>query len=236
VGGIRVWQLVDFLTGHTTSFIYLFLFLGLFVGGLGAPIPEDLLLLLGGFLSWAGYTNLYTTIVISIVGALVGDYLVFYIGRKWGSNVLNHPRFRRWLTQRRLKKIHHHFENYGGKTVFFARFFAGFRMAVYLVAGAIRMNAQKFVLTDMCGAVLSVPLVTLLGYFLSGKIDAILRTIHGARIIATLVLVLAILALIAYRKWFRKFPTRRREKPQEAEGSSQSEELSTTKGGTRENA
>jgi hypothetical protein len=113
-----VWQLVDFLTGHTTSFIYLFLFLGLFVGGLGAPIPEDLLLLLGGFLSWAGYTNLYTTIVISIVGALVGDYLVFYIGRKWGSNVLNHPRFRRWLTQRRLKKIHHHFENYGGKTVF----------------------------------------------------------------------------------------------------------------------
>jgi membrane protein DedA with SNARE-associated domain len=229
-----VWALVDFLTGHTASFIYLFIFLGLFAGGLGAPIPEDLLLLLGGFLSWAGYTNLYITIAISIAGALVGDYIVFYIGRKWGSNILNHPRFRRWLTQRRLSKIHDYFDNYGGKTVFFARFFAGFRMAVYLVAGAIRMNAQKFVLTDLCGAVLSVPIVTLLGYFLSSKIDALFRTIHGARIAAAVALALAVLGFLAYRRWGKKRRVLEKPKPQMAEGLSQDEELFSTKGGPGE--
>jgi len=160
-----VWTLVDFMTGYTAPFIYIFIFFGLFAGGLGAPIPEDLLLLIGGFLSWAGYTDLYLTIAISITGAVVGDYLVFYLGRKWGSNVLGHPRLSRWLTSHRLSRIHDHFDRYGGKTIFFARFFAGFRMAVYLVAGSIRMNAQKFILTDLCGAAVSVPLVTLLGIF-----------------------------------------------------------------------
>lgn len=230
-----LWQLVDFLTGHTTTFIYLFIFTGLFLGGLGVPIPEDVILLLGGFLSWAGYTNLFTTIVISIIGALVGDYLVFYIGRKWGPNILNHPRFRRRLTHRRLKKIHYHFENYGGKTVFFARFFAGFRMAVYLVAGAIRMNAQKFVMTDLCGAVLSVPLITLLGYFLSGKIDALRHTIYGARLTATLVLVLTILGLLAYRRWFRDYSERWEEESSAAESGVQAEEFSSARSGAREN-
>lgn len=229
-----MWALVDFLTGHTASFIYLFIFLGLFAGGLGAPIPEDLLLLLGGFLAWAGYTNLYVMIVISIAGALFGDYIVFYIGRKWGSNILSHPRFRRWLTHRRLSKIHDYFDDYGGKTVFFARFFAGFRMAVYLVAGAIRMNAQKFVLTDFCGAILSVPIVTLLGYFLSSKIDALLRTIHGARIAATVLLLLAILSFLAYRRWFNKPNGPKKPKRQTAGGLSKDKELSPTQGGAGE--
>lgn len=231
-----MWELVDFLTGHTASFIYLFIFFGLFAGGLGAPIPEDLLLLLGGFLAWAGYTNLYLTILICIAGALVGDYLVFYIGRKWGANILSHPRFRRWLTQRRLAKIHNYFDEYGGKTVFFARFFAGFRMAVYLVAGAIRMNARRFVMTDICGAVMSVPLVTLLGYFLSGRIDALLRTIHGARIVASVLMAVAVFGFIAYRRWSRGSNDREKNRTTESEGASTDAELSATKSTAKEGA
>lgn len=231
-----MWELVGFLTGHTAAFIYLFIFFGLFAGGLGAPIPEDLLLLLGGFLSWAGYTNIYLTILISFFGALVGDYLVFYIGRKWGAEILSHPRFRRWLTQRRLAKIHNYFDDYGGKTVFFARFFAGFRMAVYLVAGAIRMNARRFVLTDMCGAVLSVPLVILLGFFLSGRIGALLRTIHGARIIASVLMAVAVLGFIVYRRWFKENRGRERRLTDGTEGASEDSELSATKSTAREGA
>ncbi len=229
-----MWVLVDFLTGHRASFIYVFLFLGLFFGGLGAPIPEDLLLLLGGFLSWAGYTNIYVTIVISIAAALVGDYVVFYIGRKWGSNVLDHPRFRRWLTHRRLKKIHDYFDSYGGKTVFFARFFAGFRMAVYLVAGAIRMNAQKFVLTDLCGAVVSVPLVTMLGYFLSGKIDALRRALMGARLTTALVLLAAVSGYLIYRRWVRDNVREARSKPSSKEKAREDRQFSSAKGEARE--
>ena len=135
------------------------------------------------------------------MGAVVGDCVVFYLGRKWGPNVLNHPRFRRWLTSHRLSKIHVYFDRYGGKTVFFARFFAGFRMAVYLVAGTIRMNTRKFVLTDLAGAILSVPLVTLLGYFLSEKIDTLRRTILGFRIIAGLAVVVVCLGFLVYRWW-----------------------------------
>ncbi len=231
-----MWGLVDFLTGHTSSFIYLFLFFGLFAGGLGAPIPEDLLLLLGGFLSWAGYTNIYLTIVICIFGALVGDYFVFYVGRKWGPNVLGHPRFRRWLTHRRLSKIHDYFDDYGGKTVFFARFFAGFRMAVYLVAGAIRMNAQRFILTDFLGAILSVPLVTFLGYFLSGRVDALFRTIHGARIAVSVLLLVSVLSFVAYRRWLRN--SRKGEESKRrgrvADEVSEDKELAPTRGGAGE--
>lgn len=234
-----MWTLVDFLTGYTAPFIYIFIFFGLFAGGLGAPIPEDLLLLIGGFLSWAGYTDLYLTIAISITGAVVGDYLVFYLGRKWGSNVLGHPRLSRWLTSHRLSRIHDHFDRYGGKTIFFARFFAGFRMAVYLVAGSIRMNAQKFILTDLCEAAVSVPLVTLLGYFLSEKLDNLRRTIQGVRIITAVVLVLAVLGFLLYRRLSRDYPRGRSEgidKPRFAEESSADQRLPAAKGGALEDS
>lgn len=232
-----MWGLIDFLTGYTASFIYVFIFLGLFVGGLGAPVPEDLLLLLGGFLSWAGYTDLYLTIAISVAGAVVGDYVVFYLGRKWGSNVLGYPRLSRWLTSRRLSKIHTYFDRYGGKTIFFARFFAGFRMAVYLVAGTIRMNTRKFLITDLCGAALSVPLVTLLGYFLSEKIDTLRHTIQGARIITAILLVLTLLGVLVYRRRFRGYLREGnggRGEPRFAEEPSADQQLPAAKGGARE--
>lgn len=231
-----MWALFDFLTGYTASVIYVFIFIGLFAGGLGAPVPEDLILLLGGFLSWAGYTDLYLTIAISIIGAVVGDYVVFYLGRKWGPNVLGHPRLSRWLTARRLSKIHVYFERYGGKTVFFARFFAGFRLAVYLVAGTIRMNTRKFVMTDLCGAALSVPLVTLLGYFLSEKVDTLRHTMLGVRIIAALLLVLAILGFFVYRWQFRDYLHGQSGEPRLAGEPSVDQQIPAAKGDTGKSA
>lgn len=229
-----MWVLIDFLTGHTASFIYLFIFVGLFLGGLGAPIPEDLLLLLGGFLAWAGYTDLYVTIGISIVGAVVGDYVVFYLGRKWGTNVLDQRRFRRWLSPHLLSKIHTYFDQYGGKTVFFARFFAGFRMAVYMVAGITRMDAKKFIVTDLCGAVLSVPIVTLLAYFLSGQIDTLRHTIRGVRIIVVLLLALSLLCIFVYQWKLKVYLGGGKEEAKPSATSPEDEKLPTAKGGARE--
>lgn len=229
-----MWAIIDFLTGYTAPVIYVFIFLGLFVGGMGAPVSEDLILLLGGFLSWAGYTDLYLTIVISIVGAVTGDCVAFYIGRKWGHNVLNHPRFRRWLTSRRLEKIHEYFDRYGGKTVFFARFFAGFRLAVHLVAGTTRMKTQKFVLTDLAGALFSVPLVILAGFFLSEKIDTLRRTFLGFRIAAGLVVVVVCLGFLVFRWWAKGSLGKGKEELRVAEPSSADRHASPTGSGPRE--
>ncbi|MCZ6661209.1 MAG: VTT domain-containing protein [bacterium] len=152
---------------------------------------------------------------------------------------MGHPRLSRWLTSHRLLRIHDHFDRYGGKTIFFARFFAGFRMAVYLVAGTIRMNAQKFILTDLCGAAISVPLVTLLVYFMSEKIDNLRRTIQGVRIITTVVLVLAVLGFLLYRRLSRGYPRGWSEgidKLRFAEESSADQRLPAAKGGALEDS
>jgi len=112
-------------------------------------------------------------------------------------------------------------------------------MAVYLVAGTIRMNAQKFILTDLRGAAVSVPLVTLLGYFLSEKLDNLRRTIQGARIITTVVLMLAVLGFLLYRRLARDYPRGWSEgidKPRLAEDPSADQRLPAAKGGALEDS
>ena len=48
--------LLKFFTSHTGWLVYVLLFAILFLSGLGLPVPEDAVLLSGGFLIYFGYT------------------------------------------------------------------------------------------------------------------------------------------------------------------------------------
>ena len=81
----------DFLTnllGSTQGFFAYVTVFGILVAcGLGVPLPEDISLILGGFLAHKGAANLTVMMVVGFLGILVGDSLIFYAGRRLGSKV-----------------------------------------------------------------------------------------------------------------------------------------------------
>jgi membrane protein DedA with SNARE-associated domain len=162
----------DLLTNYFEHFHYAGIFLALLIAGFGVPIPEDVILLAAGYMMHLspGRLSLWLTIVVCMLGIFAGDTTIYWMGRIWGTRILRFRVFRRTLTPRRLRKIEAWFAKYGDKTVFFARFVAGIRMAAFFSAGAMRMPYWKYILVDMLAATTS-PLWVILAWYLGDGID-----------------------------------------------------------------
>ncbi|MGH7907100.1 MAG: DedA family protein, partial [Candidatus Binataceae bacterium] len=147
--------------------------------GLGLPIPEDVALLAGGFMVHRGITQYPETLIVSLVGVVIGDNSLFFIGRRFGAGLLHYFGVERPHSQRRIERMREFMRRHGNKTIFYARFFAGFRAVVYLSAGSLGVTPRQFFFYDFLGAVISVPIVVSLGYFFGEQIDVAIRYVGG---------------------------------------------------------
>ena len=133
--------------------------------GVGLPVPEELTLLAGGFAvgwQWADYS---LSCLCCSLGVLAGDSVMFWVGRHFGRWFFASRPVRVLLPKRRQASVRQAFEDHGNKTVFFARFVSGFRIGVYVYAGQHGMKWRRFLLLDLLGCIVSVPLIVLLGRF-----------------------------------------------------------------------
>jgi membrane protein DedA with SNARE-associated domain len=181
---------------------YVVIFGVLLATGFGLPLPEDLPLLLAGYLAGTGAANpwiMFPGCFICIVGS---DVIVYAIGRKYGHHVPKLPLLRRFLTEKRLAKTEAMLHTHGGKFIFMARFLPGLRMASFFTAGTFKIAFWRFLLYDGSAALISVPAIMGLAYVFADEIDRVREWVHGGQIVAVVVVVLAIGAFIAAKLWW----------------------------------
>jgi membrane protein DedA with SNARE-associated domain len=156
---------VEWLVANLEEFTYFGIALCLFVAGLGVPIPEDIPLIFGGVMAGAGKIDVWWHFGISMAFILIGDSCLFFIGRRLSRNAdASKGWFGRLLSPGRRHKATAYFNRWGAWTVFFGRFVAGIRGAVFLTAGAAGYSYPRFVLMDGLAALVSVPVWIWLGY------------------------------------------------------------------------
>ncbi len=189
---------VTFLLHYSEHFIYAGLFLILFLGGLGLPLPEEITLLTGGIFVHLGIIRLYPTLVVLYAGAIMGDMALYSIGRKWGHGIITHQQLRKIFSEQRLEKVKEFFKKHGNKTVFIARFFTGFRVATFLVAGTLEMKPRSFLFFDSLAALIIVPLLVSLGYYFGANIGWLSDLFTQIDFLIKLGLVLAAVFAVLY--------------------------------------
>jgi membrane protein DedA with SNARE-associated domain len=173
-----VQEFLTSLLGDTHGFIaYATVFLILLACGLGVPLPEDISLILGGFLAHKGAANLPIMMVVGFVGILAGDSLIFYFGRRLGTKVGRKPGgfFARIITPEKRAKVEGLFTRHGQKIVMIARFMPGVRAVTYFTAGSVGMPYWRFILWDGLAALLSAPVFVFLGYYFGGELDFLIE-------------------------------------------------------------
>jgi membrane protein DedA with SNARE-associated domain len=155
-------QLISFFTLHG----YVAVFAVLMICSLGIPIPEDISLVAGGVIAGLGYADVRVMCVVGLAGVLLGDALMFLVGRHFGVHAMRLRWVAYLLTPRRYAQVQAKFERYGNRLMFFARFLPGMRTAVFLSAGMThRVSFFRFLLFDGFAALISVPFWVWLGYY-----------------------------------------------------------------------
>lgn len=191
---------MEFLIEFFSSYGYWAVFLVLLACGFGLPIPEDVTLVSGGVISGLGYTNVHWMLVVSMLGVLVGDSTMYWLGRIYGEKIRQFPLIRNIVTEERYKMVQERFEKQGNRLLFIARFLPGLRAVVYLVSGITkRVSFVRFVLVDFCAAIISVPIWVYLGDYGAQNIDWLHAQIkNGQHIIFAC---LGVIAIYIYWKW-----------------------------------
>ena len=123
--------------------------------------PGTTLLIAAGALISAG-TLPYTPIIAgAVLGAVLGDTISYWIGRRFGDAI-----GRVWPFSRNpdlLPRGIAFFERHGGKSVFIGRFFGPVRAVIPLAAGLMRMPRRLFWVANVASALVWAPMLLLAG-------------------------------------------------------------------------
>ncbi|HWP57411.1 MAG TPA: DedA family protein [Candidatus Acidoferrales bacterium] len=179
------------------------IFVLVFLGNLGVPIPEETVLLVAGYLVWKGTLVFEIAAAVGILSAICGDNFGYFLGYQYGAPAL--LRYGRWvfITPDRIRKMEWFMTRYGALGIFLARFLPGLRFMAGPLAGTTSMSFVRFFIANLCGAVVYVPLMLSAGYGVGFGIGRILRryevTLGGPEPIILSMLVISAVAIIAWR-------------------------------------
>ncbi len=184
--------MVSLVTTYIEHFTYLGLFVVLLMCGLGLPIPEDVALLAGGYLAHREITRYPITLAIALVGVVAGDNSLFFLGRHFGTSLVRYFGITRPGRQIQIERIREFMNRHGHRAIFYARFLAGLRALIYVSAGSVGVPPSRFLIYDLAGAVISVPIVVTLGYVFGGELESAVRFIGGFERFIWIVLLLSL--------------------------------------------
>ncbi len=190
------------LTDWLATWGYLGVFVCVFIGNLGIPVPEETVMLIAGFLAGRSIFQLKVVYAVVILSAVVGDCCGFLIGRTGGQRVLE------WLARnftsirRRYDRLQVFFHTHGSKAVFMARFITGVRFMAGPMAGAAGMPFMRFLGWNVLGAIIWCTLVVTVGYLLGDELYRVAGLAHAARRWVAIGVIL--LGLAIYLFWWRE--------------------------------
>lgn len=169
-------KLIMFLSGFSGFTAYAAILGVLLACGLGVPIPEDITLIAAGILAALKSISLPGAMIVGFVGVMLGDCILFYLGRKYGYRVFTLPGFRSIFTEKRIQIARQKVLTNSKFICFTARFLPGLRAPIFLTAGIMGVPPLVFLLLDGFAALISVPVWVYLGWLLGDNLDHALET------------------------------------------------------------
>lgn len=151
---------VMFVTAFGESFAFL-----------GLVFPGTSLLIAAGALIKSGTLSLWPILIGAVVGAVLGDTVSYWIGRRFGGRLAGIWPFTR--NPDLLAGGIRFFGRHGGKSVFIGRFFGPVRAVIPLAAGVMRMPPRLFWIANVTSALVWAPMLLLAGDVIAAAGDKV---------------------------------------------------------------
>lgn len=190
-------QIFQYITGLDQLALWA-VFAVLILCGLGLPLPEDIPLIAAGYIVYLGDASFAMAYFLGMAGVLIGDSVIFFIGRHFGSKLLRSRLVLTLTTPEKIAKVENYYEKYGNKIIFFGRFMAGARAPIFFVAGASKVKYYRFIFLDGFAALISVPVWIWVGLHFGGEIDHVFQIVRKGKEVALGIGAVLIVALAFY--------------------------------------
>ena len=196
-GGLAGW-----VTGVIVSFGYWGVVFLMVAENLFPPIPSEVILPLAGFLVWRDDLGFVPVLGVSILGSLLGAFILYSLGR-WGGRelVLRHARLLR-VKEAELDRADDWFDRYGGVVVLVGRLVPGVRSVVSIPAGMAEMPLGQFALLTTLGSSVWNALLIGAGWTLGENWERVSHFVDSVSNYALVVLLLAAIGLGIW--WWRR--------------------------------
>jgi membrane protein DedA with SNARE-associated domain len=173
------------------SYIGFFVTVGL--SGYLIPIPEEVILILAGYLAAYGAIHFQNVAIACILGAVCGDMLIYYLSSHGNKLAKKY--------QSRVEKSQagwylRHMRKDTMLTIFFSRFIVGMRFLNPVVSGLLHVKAKKFLVATSVSAIIYVPLIIFVGYHFHTEINTVLRVVHSVRNVVLVILLAGSVVLV----------------------------------------
>lgn len=198
--------MVPLLLNLLSKFTYFALAGLLIIAGCGVPIPEDMPLILSGYLCnshWGPFNgarahlapNIWVMSTVGLLAMLAGDSILYFIGRHGidSKNIIARH-VRKVLNSKRRTWIEQHFARYGDVTLFIGRFMPGVRAGIFAFCGIAGMSYLRFVIIDGLAGLISVPTLIWLGHWQAHHLNQFLAKVaefkhwlYGAAAVALII-------------------------------------------------
>ena len=192
---------MDNLLALIASHGYSLLALVVFLEAVGLPMPAALALLTAGAASAYGKLNPLIVLGISVLSIVLGDSVLFVVGRYTGWSLLGLLCRLSANPESCILRSAESFYRRGRVTLVVAKFIPGINTMAPPLAGSMKMRPQQFLQLDLAGACLYVLAYGGLGFVFSDLMRSITHSLQSAGHAMEIVVALGIAGYVLYRIW-----------------------------------
>ncbi|MBF2454085.1 DedA family protein [Listeria seeligeri] len=198
------------ITSIMADFGYIGIFLLIMVENLFPPIPSEIILTFGGFMTTVSSLNVVMVIIVATLGSVVGAVLLYKVASYFGKErltkiVLKHGRILR-LKESDIERAENFFLKYGSWAVFLCRMIPLIRSLISIPAGMTKMKMSRFLVLTTAGSLLWNTVLIGLGAFLGESWNEIVVFMDSfSTIIYSIIAVIVVVGLgFFFRARFKK--------------------------------
>jgi membrane protein DedA with SNARE-associated domain len=177
----------------------------IFAEAIGLPVPAAIALVAAGAAAASGTLSTPTLLLLSLAAMLLGDFLLFLLGRYTGWGLLGLLCKVSVNPETCILRSAESFYRRGKMTLLIAKFIPGVNTMAPPLAGSMKMRASQFLRFDFVGAALYILAYFGLGFLFRDFLVSIMLGFQAAGRAVEIIVLMAVAAYVAYRIWlYRK--------------------------------
>lgn len=156
--------------------------------------------IIAAFLSSLGYFNVYVVFILSVLGDIIGDIILYSIGYFGGRRALLKAEKLLNVKQSFVERLEQKFKRHGAKIIFSVKAGTGLCWITFILAGSVKMHFKKFLLYTFWGGIIWSSLLVVIGYFFGYAAEKIEQYIKYAGLVVFVVAVAVVITINIYKK------------------------------------